>query len=376
MKVLIAMDSWKGSLSSAEAAQAVKSGILQSGGDYEIVIKALADGGEGTVKALTSEKNGRIIETVVTGPLGDKRKAVYGVLKDGKTAVIEMAEAAGLALVPRDKRNPLYTTTYGVGELIKEAVNCGYRNFIIGLGGSSTNDGGVGMLQALGFEFFDEDGAQLGLGGQVLGRINNISIENRIKELDQCTFRVACDVDNPLYGVDGAAYVFGPQKGATNEIVKELDKGLVNYSQVVKRSLGIDIGKSAGTGAAGGLGYAFMAFLNGKLESGIKIIMEEIKLEDEIKNSDIVVTGEGRIDSQTEMGKAPWGVAKLAKKHGIKVIAMAGSVTGLRENSYMDGCFSVIQSPISLEDAMKKENAIKNIEITAREIFRLISTFN
>lgn len=375
MKVVISIDSLKGSLSSIEAGNAIKEGILQVEKDTNIVIKPLADGGEGTVDALVEGMQGEKRTIEVMGPIGQKLEATYGILKDSNTAIIEMAQASGLPLVPRELRNPLNTTTYGVGEIIKEAMDKGCRNFIVGIGGSATNDAGVGMLQALGFEFYDESGKLVGLGGKVLNHIKSIKINNRIKALDECNFKIACDVNNPLYGPNGAAYIYGPQKGATKEIVEELDRGLINFSQVVKKDLNKDISEIPGVGAAGGLGFAFLGFLNSKLESGVKIILDEIDLESEVKNADIVITGEGRLDNQTAMGKAPIGVAKLAKKHGAKVIAIAGCTTddAVKCNEEgIDAFFSIVNKVMTMEDAMKKEIAVKNMKATTVQIFNLI----
>lgn len=375
MKVVISIDSLKGSLTSMEAANAIKNGILKVKKECEVVIKPLADGGEGTVDALVEGMNGQAIITEVTGPVKEKVKAKYGILKETNTAIMEMAQAAGFALVPTELKNPLYTTTYGVGEMIKEAMAKGCRNFIVGIGGSATNDAGVGMLQALGFEFYDENDDLVGLGGQVLNKIKRINVTNRIKELDECNFKIACDVNNPLYGENGAAYIYGPQKGATPEIVKLLDEGLINFAEVVKKDLDKDIAQVPGVGAAGGLGFAFLGFLNSKLESGIKIILDEINLDDAVKEADIVITGEGRLDNQTAMGKAPIGVAKVAKKYGAKVIAIAGCTTddAIKCNEEgIDAYFSIVNSAMTIEEAIKKENAIKNMTLTTTQIFRLI----
>lgn len=375
MKVVISIDSLKGSLTSMEAANAIKNGILKVNEEYEVVIKPLADGGEGTVDALVEGMNGQAIITEVTGPVKEKVKAKYGILKETNTAIMEMAQAAGFALVPTELKNPLYTTTYGVGEMIKEAMAKGCRNFIVGIGGSATNDAGVGMLQALGFEFYDENDNLVGLGGQVLNKIKRINTSNRIKELDECSFKIACDVNNPLYGENGAAYIYGPQKGATPEIVKLLDEGLINFAEVVKKDLDKDIAQVPGVGAAGGLGFAFLGFLNSKLESGIKIILDEINLDEAVKEADIVITGEGRLDNQTAMGKAPIGVAKVAKKYGAKVIAIAGCTTddAIKCNEEgIDAYFSIVNSAMTIEEAIKKENAIKNMTLTTTQIFRLI----
>lgn len=375
MKIVISIDSLKGSLTSIEAANAIKKGILSVDNKSDVVIMPLADGGEGTVEALVQGMNGEEKVISVTGPINEKVNATYGILKETNTAIIEMAQASGLPLVPAELRNPLNTTTYGVGEIIKEAIEKGCRNFIVGIGGSATNDCGVGMLQALGFEFYDENDNLVGLGGKVLNQIKRINTDNKLKELDECNFKIACDVNNPLYGENGAAYIYGPQKGATEEIVKELDKGLKNFAEVVKKDLRKDIAHIEGAGAAGGLGFGFLGFLNSKLESGIKIILDEIKLEEVVKDADIVITGEGRLDNQTAMGKAPIGVAKLAKKHGAKVIAIAGCTTpdAVKCNEEgIDAYFSIVNKAMAIDEAMKKENATQNMIETTIQIFNLI----
>lgn len=375
MKIVISIDSLKGSLTSIEAANAIKKGILSVDNKSDVIIMPLADGGEGTVEALVQGMNGEEKVISVTGPINEKVNATYGILKETNTAIIEMAQASGLPLVPAGLRNPLNTTTYGVGEIIKEAIEKGCRNFIVGIGGSATNDCGVGMLQALGFEFYDENDNLVGIGGKVLNQIKRIKTDNKLKELDECNFKIACDVNNPLYGENGAAYIYGPQKGATEEIVKELDKGLKNFAEVVKDDLGKDIAHIGGAGAAGGLGFGFLGFLNSKLESGIKIILDEIKLEEVVKDADIVITGEGRLDNQTAMGKAPIGVAKLAKKHGAKVIAIAGCTTpdAVKCNEEgIDAYFSIVNKAMTIDEAMKKENATQNMIETTIQIFNLI----
>lgn len=375
MKIVISIDSLKGSLTSIEAANEIKKGILSVDNKSDVVIMPLADGGEGTVEALVQGMNGEEKVISVTGPINEKVNATYGILKETNTAIIEMAQASGLPLVPAELRNPLNTTTYGVGEIIKEAIEKGCRNFIVGIGGSATNDCGIGMLQALGFEFYDENDNLVGLGGKVLNQIKRIKRDNKLKELDECNFKIACDVNNPLYGENGAAYIYGPQKGATEEIVKELDKGLKNFAEVVKKDLGKDIAHIEGAGAAGGLGFGFLGFLNSKLESGIKIILDEIKLEEVVKDADIVITGEGRLDNQTAMGKAPIGVAKLAKKHGAKVIAIAGCTTpdAVKCNEEgIDAYFSIVNKAMTIDEAMKKENATQNMIETTIQIFNLI----
>lgn len=375
MKIVISIDSLKGSLTSIEAANAIKKGILSVDNKSDVVIMPLADGGEGTVEALVQGMNGEEKVITVTGPINEKVNATYGILKETNTAIIEMAQASGLPLVTAELRNPLNTTTYGVGEIIKEAIEKGCRNFIVGIGGSATNDCGVGMLQALGFEFYDKNDNLVGLGGKVLNQIKRIKTDNKLKELDECNFKIACDVNNPLYGENGAAYIYGPQKGATKEIVKELDKGLKNFAEVVKKDLGKDIAHIEGAGAAGGLGFGFLGFLNSKLESGIKIILDEIKLEEVVKDADLVITGEGRLDNQTAMGKAPIGVAKLAKKHGAKVIAIAGCTTpdAVKCNEEgIDAYFSIVNKAMTIDEAMKKENATQNMIETTIQIFNLI----
>lgn len=374
MKVVIAIDSLKGSLSSMEAGAAIKEGIL-SVCDADVIVKPLADGGEGTVEALLSGMGGKEINIDVTGPLGNKVSCTYGILEESKTAIIEMAEAAGLKLVPTELLNPLNTTTYGVGEVIKDAILRGCRDFIIGIGGSSTNDGGIGMLKALGYEFYDIDGKPVGPEGIELTRITGLSTEGAMKELKECRFKIACDVNNPLCGPFGASHIYGPQKGATPEIIEILDSGLKNYSEVVKKTLNKDHADYPGTGAAGGLGYAFLTFLDSKLESGISIILKEINLETDILDADYVITGEGRLDLQTAMGKAPIGVAKLAKKHGKKVIAFAGGTTedAVKCNEEgIDAYFGILQLPMSVEKAMEYETARKNLISAATQVFRLI----
>lgn len=377
MKILISIDSLKGSLSSIEAGNAIKKGILKVKEDAQVKILPLADGGEGTVDALVQGMNGKKETIEVTGPIAKKVDVTYGLLKNTSTAIIEIAQASGLTLVPTELRNPLYTTTYGVGEIIKEAINKGYRNFIVGIGGSATNDAGIGMLQALGFEFYDKNNKLVGLGGKVLNEIRHIKIENRLKELDECKFKIACDVNNPLFGKNGAAYIYGSQKGATSEIIEELDNGLRNFSKVVKNYLSKDVANVEGAGAAGGLGFAFLAFLDSKLESGIKIILEEIKLEEELKDADFVITGEGRLDNQTAMGKAPIGVAKLAKKYGVKVIGLAGATTedAVKCNEEgIDAYFSIVNRAMTIEEAMDKATASENMTATTTQIFNLITS--
>lgn len=282
---------------------------------------------------------------------------------------------AGIILVPDLLKNPLNTTTFGVGEIIKDAINDGCRNFIVGIGGSATNDCGIGMLEALGFGFYDKNHQSVCPVGKAVGDIEYIEVNNAIPELSECIFKIACDVNNPLYGPNGASHIYGPQKGATSEIIEMLDNGLKHFSDKVKEILGKDNAYVPGTGAAGGMGYAFLTFLNGKLESGIDIVLKEIGLEQDIIDADFVITGEGRLDFQTSMGKAPIGVAKLAKKHGIKVLAFTGSTTddAIKCNEEgIDAYFDIINDIMSLEEAMDSRNAARNMERAVTQIFRLI----
>ncbi|WP_297407229.1 glycerate kinase [uncultured Cetobacterium sp.] len=374
MKVVVAIDSFKGSLSSYDLGEAIEKGIRNIYLEGEVIKVPIADGGEGTVESLVQGTNGEFVVMDVHNPLMKKIKATYGVMGDG-TAVIEMAEASGLPLIPKEERDPMKTTTYGTGELIKDAIEKGCRNFIVGIGGSATNDAGVGMLQALGYNFLDENKEKVGKGGEVLSKIRYIDDKNKIKELDQCNFLIACDVDNPFYGERGAAEVYGRQKGATEEMVKLLDKGLRDFSKTIEKTMGIDISNLKGAGAAGGLGGGLVAFLNGKLAPGIDIVLEKVNLEKEMIDADFVITGEGRLDFQTAMGKAPVGVAKVAKKFDIPVIGLAGGVADEAIETHkkgIDSFFSIINYPITLEEAMKPEIARKFVEKNTEEIFRLI----
>lgn len=375
MRAVIAIDSLKGSLSSMEAGYAIANGIKRADVNAEVLVRPLADGGEGTVDALVCGMNGRIEHVNVTGPLGGVVDCKYGVISERKTAVIEMAGAAGITLITKEQRNPLYTTTYGVGEVLKDAIRKGCRRFIIGIGGSATNDGGVGMLQALGYEFLDKHGKQVGFGAKGLEQLETISDTHVIPELAECEFRIACDVTNILCGKNGCSAVYGPQKGATSDMIAQMDNWLEHYAALAKKNYPNADPYQAGTGAAGGLGFAFLTFTNAVLESGIKIVLEETQLETYIEHADIVVTGEGRMDEQTAMGKAPIGVAKLAKKHQVPVIAFAGSVAkeAVKCNeSGIDAFFPILRNIVTLEEAMDLENAKSNLADTAEQVFRLI----
>lgn len=378
MKILVAIDSLKGSLSSLEAGDAIEQGIKKVYQNADVTVKPLADGGEGTVEALVSGMGGKLVTVNVTDALGEKVDAVYGMIESKKLAVMEMAAAAGITLVAEKKRNPKNTTTYGVGEMILDAVKRGCRDFIIGIGGSATNDGGMGMLEAMGVKFYNEDGGKLGPYGLDMLRVAKVDASEMVPELKECNFRIACDVENPLCGPLGAAYVYGPQKGATPQMVEQLDAGLKNYADVIKKQLKLDNMNVPGSGAAGGLGYAFVTFLNGKLEPGISIILDTVDLEKEIKAADLVITGEGRLDAQTAMGKAPVGVAKLAKQHGKKVVAFCGAATedaAECNQAGMDAYFPILRAPMTVEEAMQKDTAKNNIILTVEQVFRLIRIF-
>lgn len=375
MKAVIAIDSFKGSLETLESGRAVADGIRAVYPDADTVIRPLADGGEGTVSALVSALDGEICSVEVTGPLGDKIFAEYGVIPEKRLAVIEMSAAAGITLVPEGKRNPLYTTTRGVGELILDAIARGCRSFIVGIGGSATNDGGVGMLKALGFEFLDRNGKETADGAVGLSELSDIRSHRVCRELSECEIRVACDVKNPLCGDLGCSKIYGPQKGADDSMISDMDAWLLRYAELTKRSLPEADAGFPGVGAAGGMGFALKYYLGGELTSGIELITEITELEKYIEDADIVITGEGRLDRQSAMGKAPIGVARLAKKHGKIVVAFAGAVTDdavvCNENG-IDAFFSITRRPCSPDEAMDKNNAYENLKNTAEQTFRLI----
>ena len=376
MKAVIAIDSLKGSLSSIEAGQAIAEGIRKADAKADVVIRPLADGGEGTVEALVCGMNGTLQHVKVTGPLGDPVVCEYGIIAETKTAVIEMSGSAGITLGPDVKKNPLYTTTYGVGEVIRDAIEKGCRRFIVGIGGSATNDGGIGMLQALGYGFLNKDGQQVPFGAIGLKELETITDTYVLPELAECEFKIACDVTNPLCGENGCSAVYGPQKGANPSMIMEMDKWLRYYAALAREKFPKANPNEPGTGAAGGLGFAFLTFTNAVLESGIKIVLEETKLESYVKGADVVVTGEGRLDFQTAMGKAPVGVAGLAKKFDIPVLAFAGSVTKdateCNKNG-IDAFFPILRGISTLEEAMKPENAKQNLTDTAEQAFRLFN---
>ena len=425
MKAVIAIDSFKGSMDSIEAGEAAEKGIRRVFTDAETIVYPLADGGEGTVQALAKGLGGRLEKVKVTGPLGEPVICEYGIVEE-KTAIIEMAGAAGITLVPPELRNPLNTTTYGVGEVIKDAIRKGCRHFIIGIGGSATNDGGIGMLQALGAEFLDECGKQVPFGARGVEKLAAINCEHMLPELKDCDFRIACDVDNPLCGENGCSHIFGPQKGATPEMAEQMDQWMEKYAEITAeyfqnagndeleperkenvaekelqdnpdlmkakvRFKGKNLSVEAdwnpagtgtnynsdypGCGAAGGLGFAFRAFLHGRLEPGINIVLEEIGIESAIKAADIVITGEGRLDGQTVRGKAPIGIARLAKKYGKPVIAFSGAVTedaAACNPAGIDAFFPILRQITTLEAAMSPTTAQRNMTAAVEQVFRLL----
>ncbi|WP_245976032.1 glycerate kinase [Paenibacillus prosopidis] len=355
LKILVAPNSYKGCLHAYEVAEFMEQGILEAFPQAEVHKMAVADGGEGTVKAIIGAIGGRLHEVKVTGPLGNPVKADIGLMKEGHTAVIEAASASGLTLVPKERLNPMLTTTYGTGQLIKEALELGCRKLIIGIGGSATNDGGVGMAQALGARFLNKDGENIGYGGGELESICRIDLSDMDPRIAECEFIIASDVTNPLCGENGASAVFGPQKGATPEMVRSLDNGLLHLSRVIESELGKDIANLQGAGAAGGLGGGLMAFLPGKMARGIDIVLEAADFENRVQQMDFVITGEGHTDHQTSFGKTPVGIARLAKKFNVPVICISGGITSDVQGLYEQGInviVGVAQRPMTLEEAM------------------------
>ena len=374
MKVVIAIDSFKGSMSSMEAGNAAKEGVLRAMPQAEVVVKPLADGGEGTTDALIEGMGGERVDIRVKGPYGEPVDAHYGYIREKGLAVMEMAQASGITI--SERKDPMAATTYGVGEMILHALDLGCRSFIIGIGGSATNDGGVGMLKALGCRFLDKEGNDCGEGGAALSRISSIDIDGLDKRIAEADIRVACDVENPLCGTNGATYIYGPQKGVTEDMKKPLDEAMSNYADVCAEKLGKDMRDVSGAGAAGGLGFAFISFLGSKLVPGIELIMEATGLETEMKGGDIAITGEGRLDLQTAMGKAPVGVAKLAKKYGLMTMAFAGSVTkeAVKCNEAgIDAFFPIVRGISTLSEAMDNANARANMADTVEQAARLIA---
>lgn len=378
MKVVVAIDSFKGSMTSAEAGMAAKEGVLRVYDDAEVEVFSIADGGEGTVDTLTAGMDGKLISVTVKNPLLEDIVAVYGIVNE-TTAIIEMSAAAGITLISQDKLSPMNTTTYGVGQIIKDAIEKGCRNFVIGIGGSATNDGGIGMLQALGFSVNNSIGKPVSYGAKGLEEIFEIDDTNAIKELNDCTFNIACDVNNPLYGENGCSRIFSPQKGATEQQAGLMDKWMMHYADVAAESRPDAEPNFPGAGAAGGLGFAFLTYLNATLQPGIDLILKLIKLEESIKDSDIVLTGEGKIDAQTVMGKAPVGIARLAKKYNIPVFAFAGATmqdARVCNQAGIDALFPIVRTPCTLENAMDSIIASENMKDTVEQVMRVFKVSN
>lgn len=376
-KIIIAPDSFKGSLTSMEVATAIEEGIKKIIPDCEIVKIPIADGGEGTMDTLVSALRGERVSVRTHDPLIRPIKVEYGLVNDGKTAVIEMAVASGITLLNKEEQNPSTTSTFGTGEIIKDALEKGCRSFLIGIGGSATNDAGTGMLRALGYRFLDKNEKEIEGIGKNLQSINTIDKSGIMPELKEAEFKIACDVNNPFSGPNGAAYIFAKQKGADKQMVKDLDNGLESFRKLIEKENKTDLNAIPGTGAAGGLGGGFIAFLNAQLKPGIEIVLDAVGFEKHLQNADLVITGEGKLDKQTAMGKAASGILDAAKKHNIPVIAIGGSIEDIEiliERGFAS-LFSILSVPTSTEEAMKKENAKKNITQTIEQIIRTIKQF-
>lgn len=371
MRIIIAPDSFKGSLSAVEAASSINRGIKKAFSDAETVLLPVGDGGEGTMETLVAATEGEIRAVPVTGPLGNRIEAAYGVLGDGETCVIEMASASGLHLVPEGKLSPLEATTFGTGELILQALNDGFTTFIIGLGGSATNDGGSGMLQALGMNLLDEQGNEISRGGGELNKVNRIDMKSFDKRIQKSRFVIASDVQNPLIGHQGASYIFGPQKGATAEEVVLLDSNMMVWADEVAKTTGIELHNKPGAGAAGGIGGAFQAFFPVEMKRGVDVVLEYTKLEIELENTDLVITGEGQVDSQTVFGKTALGVAQIANRKNVPTIIIAGSI-GKDIDALFDygvvSINSIINRPMTLKEAI--ENAEELLASCAEQVVR------
>lgn len=377
MKVVIVMDSFKGSLSSIEAGEAAKDGVLEAYPDAQTHVLPFADGGEGTARALVHALGGELVSLDVTGPLGGRVRSTYGITAD-RTAVMEMAECAGLMLVPEQRRNPLLTSTTGLGEMILDALERGCRDFIIGIGGSATNDFGAGMLRALGVRFLGGRGEDVPPCGGELGRVVRIETGGLDARIADCRFRVACDVNNPLLGGRGCSRVFSRQKGAGDEAVEVLEQNALSFSKAVNDCLGTDKSRCPGAGAAGGLGYGFISFLPSVLESGADIVCSALGLEEKLEWADVLITGEGRIDAQSAMGKGPAAIAARAREKGAVTVAFCGSTEGgARECNErgIDAIFPIIRRPCSLHEAMDTRTAAENLRAQVSQVFRLIRAF-
>ena len=382
-KIVVAIDSFKGCLTSAEVEKAASEGICIVFPQCEVICLPVADGGEGMLEVLVAATQGQNITMRAHGPLMELQETRYGISGDGQTAFIEMAAISGLPLISVEQRNPMLTTSYGTGELIFDALERGCRDFIIGLGGSATNDAGLGMLQALGFRFLDKDRNELGkkknslngMCGHLMSDVASIDFLSAHPALKECRFTVACDVENPFFGFNGAAFVFAPQKGADEEMVKELDKGLEHLSKVIQKETGKDISQHPGAGAAGGMGGGLLAFLNAELKPGIQLLLDRLNFKEQIREADFIITGEGKSDQQTLMGKVPFGILKEAQKQDIPVILLAGSIEDceLLNRAGFQGIFSTTPSPLSLEQAMEPSLARINIRRTVEQICRVLS---
>ena len=373
-KIIVAPDSFKGSLTSIEAANAIEEGVKKVIPNCNIVKLPIADGGEGTMETLVSALNGEKIKIKAHDPLMRPIEVEYGVVESGKMAIIEMATTSGLTLLKKQEQNPSITTTFGVGEIIKDALKRGYLSFLIAIGGSATNDAGIGMLKALGFRFLDKNNKETDETGISLQSINSIDESEVIPELNNAHFTIVCDVNNPFSGPNGAAYVYAPQKGASKQMVEDLDKGMEIFRKLVIKDKGVDLNTIPGSGAAGGLGGGCIAFLNAQLKPGIEMVLETIDFEKHLQNADLVITGEGKIDKQTAMGKAGSGIIEAARRKKIPVIAIGGSVDD-RETLIKQGftsLFSITSGPISLEEAMQENNTKRNITQTTEQIIRTI----
>lgn len=377
-KIIIAPDSFKGSLTSAEVANAIELGIKRVAPNCEIVKVPIADGGDGTMDTLVSALGGKKIKIKVHDPLMRPIEAEYGLVKNGGTAVIEMATASGLTLLSKEEQNPSITTTFGTGEIINDALQRGCHTFLIGIGGSATNDAGIGMLKALGFRFLDKKGEECDVVGNALQSIYSIDETGVSSKVYEAQFTIASDVDNPFSGTNGAAYVYASQKGANNKMVEELDKGLESFRQLIIEKKGIDLNTISGAGAAGGLGGGFVAFLNAQLKPGIEMVLQTIDFENHLQNADFVVTGEGKLDIQTTMGKAASGILDAARKKNIPVIAISGSVEdkeALLKRGFTS-LFSTTPNGMSIEEAMQEETAKENIAQTAEQLIRTMKKYN
>lgn len=369
-KIVLAIDSFKGCLSSTCVEQAAKEGILSRFSSAEVFSVPVSDGGEGILAAFSEMKNMRRIPLRAHNPLMQMIDTEYGVLEDERVAIVEMAKIAGLCLIAEDKRNPLFTTTYGLGEIIADAVGRGYNKFVIGVGGSATNDGGVGLLQALGYRMFDINNRLLGFGAQILSLIHRVDLSSVLSGLEKCHFTIICDVDNVLCGKNGAAYIFAPQKGATQEMIVELDEALHHFADVIMTQKGLDVLNIPGVGAAGGIGAAFLGFLNAHLKSGIDAVLELLHFDALLHDADLVVTGEGKIDKQTLMGKVPYGILQWANKKKVPVIAICGSLEDeeILKKGGFDKIVCINPENVFLKEAMNANYASRQIKETMAKI--------